>query len=145
MHPPHQPKPNEPGRKITPNFGEDLFFFFFFLETTWFWAKKSLNFCYRSKNHSQFRWRHPNFWGFVLKIPPHQNFLDPPLTASKCSQCYTGEYQAFVDEVNDALFRVSPSEFTDFIAHVGTDTDAWKGVIGKHGVTGKNENGMYLL
>ena len=25
---------------------------------------------------------HPNFWGFVLKIfiiPPHQNFLDPPL------------------------------------------------------------------
>ena len=30
MHPPHQPKPNESGRKITPNFGEDLFFFFFF-------------------------------------------------------------------------------------------------------------------
>ena len=29
MHPPHQPKPNESGRKITPNFGEDLFFFFF--------------------------------------------------------------------------------------------------------------------
>ena len=26
---PHQPKPNESGRKITPNFGEDLFFFFF--------------------------------------------------------------------------------------------------------------------
>ena len=29
MHPPHQPKPNESGRKITPNFSEDLFFFFF--------------------------------------------------------------------------------------------------------------------
>ena len=28
VHPPHQPKPNEPGRKITLNFGEDLFFFF---------------------------------------------------------------------------------------------------------------------
>ena len=32
--PPHQPKSNEPGRKITLNFGEDLFFFFFILETT---------------------------------------------------------------------------------------------------------------
>ena len=29
---PHKPKPNEPGRKITLNFGEDLFFFL--LETT---------------------------------------------------------------------------------------------------------------
>ena len=27
---------------------------------------------------------------------------------------------------------------------VGTDTDTWKGVIGKHGVTGLNENGRYL-
>ena len=33
----------------------------------------------------------------------------------------------------------------DFNAHVGTDTDTWKGVIGKHGVTGLNENGRYLL
>ena len=32
MHPPHQPKRNESGRKITPNFGENLFFFFFFWE-----------------------------------------------------------------------------------------------------------------
>ena len=32
-----------------------------------------------------------------------------------------------------------------FNAHVGTDTDTWKGVIGKHGVTGLNENGRYLL
>ena len=29
MHPPHQPKPNDFGRKISLNFGEDLFFFFF--------------------------------------------------------------------------------------------------------------------
>ena len=115
---PHQPKPNEPGRKITPNFGEDLFFFFFF-----FWRppnfrrKKRLNFRYRPKNHSQFWWR-PFFFFFFfrrppdfgqkkvwisafgrkitlnfgedirifeilcLKSPPHQNFLDPPLTDS---------------------------------------------------------------
>ena len=33
----------------------------------------------------------------------------------------------------------------DFNAHVGTDTDTWKSVIGKHGVTGLNENGSYLL
>ena len=32
------------GRKITLNFGEDLFFFFFFLEITWFWAEKTLEF-----------------------------------------------------------------------------------------------------
>ena len=28
--PPHRPKRNESGRKISLNFGEDLFFFFFF-------------------------------------------------------------------------------------------------------------------
>ena len=44
MHPPHRPKRNESGRKISLNFGEDLFFFFFFLETTWFWAKKTFEF-----------------------------------------------------------------------------------------------------
>ena len=61
----------------------------------------------------------------------------------------TSEYQTFVVEVNDALLRVSPTESTflmgDFNAHVGTDTDMWKGVIEKHGVTGLNENGRYLL
>ena len=57
------------------------------------------------------------------------------------------EYQAFVDNVNDTLLRVSATESTvlmgDFKAHVETDT--WKGVIGKHGVTGLNENRRYLL
>ena len=57
----------------------------------------------------------------------------------------TSEYQALVDEVNDALLRISATDSTvlmgDFNAHVGTDTDTWKGVIGKHGVTGLNENG----
>ena len=61
----------------------------------------------------------------------------------------TSEYQAFVDEVNDALLRVSAAESTvlmgDFNAHVGTDTDTWKGMIGKHEVTGLNENGRNLL
>ena len=55
----------------------------------------------------------------------------------------TSEYHTFVDEVNDALLRVSATESTvlmgDFNAHVGTDADTWKGVIGKHGVTGLNE------
>ena len=61
----------------------------------------------------------------------------------------TSEYQAFVDYVNDALLQVSATESTvlmrDFNAHVRTDTDTWKGVIGKHGVAGLNENGRYLL
>ena len=46
----------------------------------------------------------------------------------------TSEYQAFVDDVNDAVLRVSPTESTvlmgDFNTHVGTDTDTWKGVVG---------------
>ena len=61
----------------------------------------------------------------------------------------TSEYHTFVNEVNDALLRVSVTESTvlmgDFNAHVGTDTDTWKGVIGKHGVTGLNVTGRYLL
>ena len=61
----------------------------------------------------------------------------------------TSEYQAFVDKVNDALLRVLATESTvlmgDFNAHVGTDTDTRKCVIGKHGVTRLNENGRYLL
>ena len=59
------------------------------------------------------------------------------------------KYQTFVDEVFIALLRASPNESTvpmeDFNAHVGTDTDALKGVIGKHGITGLNENRRYLL
>jgi len=66
-------------------------------------------------------------------------------------QVYTtnaaSKYQAFVDEVNDALLRVSTSESTvlmgDFNARIGTDTETWKGVIGRHGVSGLN--GRYLF
>ena len=60
----------------------------------------------------------------------------------------TNEYQAFVDEVNKAFLRVSPTESTvlmrDFSAQVGTGPDTRKGVIGKHGVTELNESGRYL-
>ena len=60
----------------------------------------------------------------------------------------TSEYQDFVDEVNNALLRSltqSAVLMGNFNAHVGADTDTWKGVIGKHEVTGLNENGRYLL
>ena len=61
----------------------------------------------------------------------------------------TIEYQVFVDEVNDALLRVSPTKSTflvgDFNAHVAADTNTWKGVIAKHRVTGFRENGRHLL
>ena len=54
------------GRKITLNFGEDLFFFFFFLfwRSPNFGRKKPLNFGFRPKNHSEL-WRRPCFffWG----------------------------------------------------------------------------------
>ena len=59
------------------------------------------------------------------------------------------EYQDFVDEVNNALLRVSPPKCTvlmgNFNAHVGTEKDMWMGVIGKYGTTGLNENRRYLL
>ena len=49
-------------------------FFFFFWRPPDFGRKKRMNFRFRLKNHSQFRWRHPNFWGYVLKIPPTKIF-----------------------------------------------------------------------
>ena len=51
--PPHQPKRNKSGRKITLNLGEDLFFIFW--RPPDFGRKKRLNFRFRPKNHSQFR------------------------------------------------------------------------------------------
>ena len=51
----------------------------------------------------------------------------------------TSKYQAFVDDVDDALLRVLPTESAVLMggrvnAHVGTDTDTRKGVNEKHGV-----------
>ena len=61
----------------------------------------------------------------------------------------SSEYQDFVNQVNEALLQRPPTESTvlmrDFNAHVETDTDTWKGVIGKYVVTGLNENERYLL
>ena len=54
------------GRKITLNFGEDLFFFilfFIFWRSPNFGRKKRLNFGFRPKNHSEF-WRRPFFLFF---------------------------------------------------------------------------------
>ena len=59
------------------------------------------------------------------------------------------EYQGFVDDVNDALQRVKSTESTihlgDFNAHIGTNSETWKGMIGRHGDPAFNENSQRLL
>ena len=68
-------------------------------------------------------------------------------------QVYTAnavsEYQAFVDDVNDALQRVWYTESTillgDFNVHIMTDKETWKGVISRHRDSAFNKNGRYLL
>ena len=62
----------------------------------------------------------------------------------------TIEYQAFEDKVNRALLGVPSTESTvrieDLNAHVGIDTDTWKGVIKKTWSRSRlNENAEYLL
>ena len=88
MHPPHQPKTNDFGGKISLHFGVHppptslnltisaeksvsiSVKTFFFLETTWFWAEKSSNFRFRPKNQSQFRWR-PFFLFYFIFFGDH--------------------------------------------------------------------------
>ena len=59
------------------------------------------------------------------------------------------EYQTFVDDVNDALQKVESTESTillgGFNAHIRTDIETWKGVIGRHEDPAFNENCLYLL
>ena len=59
------------------------------------------------------------------------------------------EYQAFEDDVNDTIQRVGQTESTIllryFNAHIETDSETWKGVIGRYGDPEFNENGRYLL
>ena len=54
-----------------------------------------------------------------------------------------------MDDVNDALQRVGLTKSTilweDFNAHIGTDSEIWKGVIGTHGDPAFNENGRHLF
>ena len=51
--------------------------------------------------------------------------------------------------LTNALQRLEPTDFTivfwDFNAHIETDCETWKDVIGKHGGPAFNENGRYLL
>ena len=39
----------------------------------------------------------------------------------------------------------STISLVDFNAHIGTDSEAWKSIIGRHEVPALNENGLYLL
>ena len=59
------------------------------------------------------------------------------------------EYQAFVDDGNDALQRIKSIESTtllgDFKVPIGTNIETWKGVIDRHGDPGFSENSRYLL
>ena len=75
---PHRPKRNDFGRKITLNFGEDLFFFFF-LETTCIWAKKTFEFPISAEKSLSILVKTSEFLRFCASNSPHQNFLDPPL------------------------------------------------------------------
>ena len=58
------------------------------------------------------------------------------------------QYQAIVDDVNNALQRVGSTESTillgDFKAHIGIDSKTWKGVIGRYRDLAFNENSWYL-
>ena len=56
------------------------------------------------------------------------------------------EYQASVDDVNDALQRVGSTESAILLnAHIGTDSESCKDVIGRHEDPALNENGRYLF
>ena len=59
------------------------------------------------------------------------------------------EYQAFVDDLNDALRRVGATESTIllgyFNAHIGTDNETLKDVIARHGDPEFKTKGRYLL
>ena len=59
------------------------------------------------------------------------------------------EYQDYVNDVSDTLRRAGLTESTillgDFNAHIGTNNETWKGVIGRHGDPAFNENGRCSL
>ncbi|XP_055715158.1 uncharacterized protein LOC129809374 [Phlebotomus papatasi] len=62
----------------------------------------------------------------------------------------SSEYPAFLDEVEEVLNKASSEAdsvvlFGDFNAHVGVDSDTWRGVIGKNGDKSENPNGKMLL
>ena len=57
--------------------------------------------------------------------------------------------EQFYDQLNKTLDKIPPTDklllLGDFNARVGTDSEGWEGVIGKHGVGGENSNGTSLL
>ena len=59
------------------------------------------------------------------------------------------EYQVFVDNVNNAFQKERSAEsiilLGDSKAHIATDIETWKSVIGRHGDLAFNENDRYLL
>ena len=59
------------------------------------------------------------------------------------------KYQAFVHDISNVVQRVGSTESTillvDFNMHIGTDSETWKGVIGRHRDPAFNEKGLYLL
>ena len=59
------------------------------------------------------------------------------------------QYQPFQDKICAALQKETAAESIalqgDFIAHVGTDDNTWKYVIGTQGVSDMNRNGRCLL
>ena len=64
-------------------------FFFFFLETTWFWAKKTFEYQISAEKSVTILVKTSEFLRFWLQIPPHQNFLDPPLLITISSRLVT--------------------------------------------------------
>ena len=56
---------------------------------------------------------------------------------------------AFYEDLNAAICSVSPTDelvlLGDFNARVGTNAEAWPGVLGRHGVGKMNDNGLRLL
>ena len=59
------------------------------------------------------------------------------------------EYESFIDELESALDSIPDTEsyviLGDFNAHVGSDAQGWKGVIGMNGDSSLNSNGVSLL
>ena len=72
-----------------------------------------------------------------------------PIAGVRVCPNAVSEYQAFVDDVNDAFQRAKSTESTillgDLNTHIGTDSETWKGVISWHGDPAFNKNGLYLL
>ena len=71
MHPPHRPKRNESGRKITLNFGEDLFFFF---GDHLILAKKTFEFPISAEKSLSILVKTSEFLRFCASNPPPPKF-----------------------------------------------------------------------